>query len=78
MAINISSQDTIQMGLDRIVTKTARCDVTVGDDIALVSAALAVANYTGSISDEDSRAFSSKFREYIDLFPNRCKCNLFK
>lgn len=64
----------IQDNINKIMRKTTICDATIVDDIAFASAVWAVANYTGSISEEEARSFSGKIKQYLDYFPKRCSC----
>jgi len=74
-----NTKSMIQKNLNELMSKASRCDVTIAQDIALLSAKLTYENltpvYNKSISEEESREFSGKLREYIDLFQTRCSCN---
>lgn len=72
-----TTKSMIQTNMDKLKNKAFNCDPTIVEDVTLVNSMLVHENlsqtYDKHLSDEESREFSDKFREHIDLF-KRCSC----
>lgn len=73
-----TTKSMIQMSIYKLKNKAFTCDPTIVDDVARVNSMLVHENlaptYDKHLSDEESREFSDKFREYIDSF-KKCPCS---
>lgn len=67
----------IQDNINKMTSKTIECDATIVDNIAFVSATLAIAKEKQAISDNEVKRFSDEIKRNLDLFPQRCSCKKF-